>query len=305
MTGLLLLLALGLFICWALVVAYTLWGLVHPPRKTYASAVRRGIPGEPSELDVPREFEEWSFRSRDNSLTAWDITGDNPAGPVCVFTHGWGNAKLDALVRLGPFVKHCSRIVAWDMPGHGESEGLCDLGVGEVDDLVALINKIETDEPIVLFGWSLGAGVSIAAATKLKDKVRALVAEAPYRLAYTPAKNVVSQSAMPWRTTLKPGFFAMGLLRRRSPLWAGNWPEFDRAEFARSLTCPLLVIHGDDDTVSPYIDGQEIAEAAPNSILHTIEGGSHNTLWIEESWRESASDAVDSFLSEVLAGGGA
>ncbi|RNC81981.1 MAG: alpha/beta hydrolase [Phycisphaera sp.] len=305
MTGLLLLLALGLVICWTLVVAYTLWGLVHPPRKTYASALRRGIPGEPGELDEPREFEEWSFNSRGNTLTAWDIAGDNPPGPVCVFTHGWGNAKLDALVRLDPFVKHCSRIVAWDMPGHGESEGRSDLGVGEVDDLVALVDKIAPDAPIILFGWSLGSGVSIAAATKLEDKVRALVAEAPYRYAYTPAKNVVSQSAQPWRTTLRPGFAFMGLLRKRSPLWAGKWPQFDRAEFAKSLTCPLLVIHGSDDTVSPFTDGQEIAQAAPNSKLHTIKDGSHNTLWIEESWRESASEAVDSFLSGVLAEGSA
>lgn len=305
MTGLLLLLALGLFICWILIVFYTLWGLVHPPRKTYASAVRRGLPGEPNELDEPREFEEWSFNSRGNELVAWDITGDNPAGPVCVFTHGWGNAKLDALVRLEPFVKHCSRIVAWDMPGHGESEGRSDLGVGEVDDLVALVDEVSPDAPIVMFGWSLGAGVSIAAATRLGDRVRALIAEAPYRLAYTPAKNVVSQSAQPWRTTLGPGFAFMGLLRKRSPLWAGKWAPFDRAELAKALTCPLLVLHGTDDTISPHADGQDIAEAAPNSTLHTIEDGSHNTLWIEESWRESASDAVDSFLSEVLAEGGA
>lgn len=305
MTGLILLLALGLFIFWLIGVAYTLWSLLHPPRRSYASAVRRGLPGDPGELDEPRHYEEWTFQSRGNTLTAWDIVGDNPNGPTCIFTHGWGNAKLDALIRLEPFAKHCSRIIAWDMPGHGDSKGRGDLGVSEVEDLVNLVEHIGSDEPVILFGWSMGAGVSIAAGAKLGDKVRGVVAEAPYRIAYTPARNVVDRSALPWRTTLWPGFLMMGVLRKRSPRWAGQWVEFDRAEHAANLDCPLLVIHGTEDDISPYEDGKEIAEAAKQGTHHAIEGGSHNALWIEASWRESVVHTIDSFLTKVLEGRGA
>lgn len=299
MTGLIYLLTLGLVLLWLIGLVYTLWSLTHPPRRTYASAVRKGQPGDPGELPEPREYTEWKFNSRGNELVAWDIAGDNPAGPVCIYTHGWGNAKTDTLVRLEPIAEVCSRIIAWDQPGHGDSPGSCDLGVAEVDDLIALTEHVASDVPLVYYGWSMGAGVSIAAAAKF-DTVAAVIAESPYRIAYTPARNVVAQAAMPWRLTLAPGFWLMGLLRKRTIHWADDWPEFDRAELAKSLNCPLLVIHGDQDLISPHEDGKDIAEAAPNGSLLTLEGAGHNGLWTDDATRPILVDGIRDFLNRAL-----
>jgi pimeloyl-ACP methyl ester carboxylesterase len=299
MTGLIFLLAIGLAILWVLGIVYTLWSLTHPPRRTYASAIRKGQPGDPSELDEPRGYSEWSFQSRAKKLAAWDIVGDNPAGPVCIYTHGWGNAKTDALVRLDPIIAHCSRIIAWDQPGHGESSGSCDMGVGEVDDLIVLAKQLSADTPLLFYGWSMGAGVSIAAAATLGN-VAAVIAESPYRIAYTPAKNVVSQAAMPWRLTLNPGFWLMGLIRRRTVTWASNWPEFDRAERAKELTCPLLVVHGDQDLVSPFQDGKDIADAAPEGTLLTLENAGHNGIWTDDETRSILVSEIRGFLDRAL-----
>ncbi|HED53985.1 MAG TPA: alpha/beta hydrolase [Phycisphaerales bacterium] len=298
MSGLLELLGLGLVLAWLLGVAVTSWLITHPPRRTYASAVSRDRPGDPGEIPGFRgSYETWYFRSRGRDLPVWDIPGRHPDGPTLIMTHGWSDGKVGALVRIPDVLDYCSRIIAWDMPGHGEAPGRCDLGVGEVEDLVTLIREIGDAEDVVLFGWSLGGGVSIAAGAELGEKVRCVIAEAPYRLAITPARNVMQTSAMPWRPTLWPAMWVLALLGRRPLNWAGHWERFDRAKLAARLRCPLLVIHGEDDPICPTEDGRQIASASPQGTFVMIPHGTHNGLWTDESVRESTIQAVTSFLS--------
>jgi len=279
MTGLAVLLALGLALIWLIAVFATAWRLTHPVRRTYASMVRRNLPGDPSELPgAGRAFTQWPLASRGRELPVWDIPGDDPAGPVAILTHGWGNSRYDALTRLSAFLPRCSRVIAWDQPGHGDAPGTCDLGVGEAQDLTELLNHIDAPR-LVLFGWSMGAGVSIACAAANPERIVGVIAQAPYRLAYTPARGVLRESALPWRATLWPAMWAIGVLRGRSPGWAGKWPAFDRAQHASKLRCPLLVLHGENDRVCPPEDGHQIAEAAAHGRFISIPNAGHNGLW--------------------------
>ncbi|MFI4892403.1 MAG: alpha/beta fold hydrolase [Phycisphaerales bacterium JB058] len=302
MTGFIALLAIGLVILWLLGVFSTAWRLTHPNRRTYAYMLRRGLPGDPGELPgEPRAFTQWTLTSRGRELPVWEITGDDPNGPAIILTHGWGNSRYDALLRLGPFLPRASRIIAWDQPGHGDAPGTCDLGVGEAQDLAALVEQVDA-ERIVLFGWSLGAGVSVAAAASNPARIVAVLAQAPYRLAYTPAKGVLSEAALPWRATLWPAMVLIGLIRRRKLTWAGAWDGFDRAAYAGRLAAPLLVIHGEEDRVCPLEDGRDIAEAAPNGRLVTIPGAPHNGLWANPETNAALEREIAAFLDAVLLG---
>ena len=55
-------------------------------------------------------------------------------------------------------------------------------------------------------------------------------------------------------------------------------PAFDLGEaMYRRITCPLLMIHGDDDRIQPYARAQLVAELTGAGLV-TIEGGGHNPL---------------------------
>lgn len=288
--GLINLLGVGLFVAIALAAFHTAWSLTHPPRRTYAWAVARRVAGDPGELDPPRTYESFTFRGCRTDLPAWRVPGDNPDGPTVVLTHGWGSSRVGGLKRLEPVLPHAKQAILWDLPGHGESPGSARMGTDEHLDLLALLDTLG-DGPIVLFGWSLGAGVCIRAAAEDAGAhdIRAVVCEAPYIHAPTPASNVIRLRGMPYRVNLPLAMGGIGVRLGVGPRWAG----FARDRHAAKLgQIPLTVIHGDADPVCPVADGRAIADAAPNGRLVVIPGGGHNNLWTDPQFREPAARAV-------------
>lgn len=161
--------------------------------------------------------------------------------------------------------------------------------------------------PVVLFGWSAGAGASIVAAARNESterrpwRIAGVIAEAPYRLPWTPARNVIRAGGLPWFLCGPLAFGALGLRLGVGPRWRG----FDRASHAAALKgrVPLLVLHGADDEVCPVSNGREIASACGGEIVE-IPRGRHNDLWVEESHRGVSVAAVRAFLEKRTAESG-
>jgi len=63
------------------------------------------------------------------------------------------------------------------------------------------------------------------------------------------------------------------VLARAREGWAGNHVT----DLAPRITCPTLVIHGDDDRRVPHARGEAIHQLVPGSRMLTIEGGGHVT----------------------------
>ncbi|HYF14435.1 MAG TPA: alpha/beta fold hydrolase [Phycisphaerales bacterium] len=298
--GLALLLAAGALIALATLVAWTASRLARPPRRTFGSAVAAGRPREPADLlhsdGSRREFATWTLETAGLRLPVWDFPGNNVAGPVLVLTHGWGDSRIGALTRADALLPHVCRVVAWDMPGHGDAPGSSTLGWREPAMLRELAGRIGGTTPVILMGWSLGAGVSIAAAADNPPPgVAGVIAEAPYRLPITPASAVMAHFGMPRRVNLP---LALGLVGLR--VGAGwGWRNFDRAALAARARVPLLVVHGGRDGICPVADGREIARRAPNARLVTITDAGHHGLWSQEPFRGAAIAAVAEWLATL------
>ena len=108
-------------------------------------------------------------------------------------------------------------------------------------------------ERLVYFGESLGAAVAIELATELPPA--ALVLRSPFT-----SLVAVGRDHFPW--------VPVGLLLK------DRYPSDERMSL---LTCPTLVIAGDDDATVPFEQSRAIYEAAPEpKRLLTIEGADHN-----------------------------
>jgi len=328
LAGFVIVLLIGGVLAWIFCVVTIAWSLTHPPRRGFTWALSKSQPATPAELPPPfgpKRFEAWTFRSSHGRgvFEAWDIPGDDPRGPVCIFTHGWGDSRISSLDRLGALSACCSRVIMWDMAAHADtpasraeaSPGWLAMGTKEVLDLVDLVRTVSEGERaggrprVVLAGFSLGAGISIAAGAddRISSLISGVIAHAPYRLPATPAESVLMMRGMPHGVTLSAALMIIGVLARQPLTWLRAGGSFDRARHASRLRCPLLVIQSEADAICPIADGREIAAAAgaatgtrgrTGGTLCVLKISGHSELWSHAEAR-IAGEAIGAFIRSL------
>jgi alpha-beta hydrolase superfamily lysophospholipase len=237
---------------------------------------------------------------------------ENPTS-VAVFFHGLG----EHIGSYEPFTKalNAAGIAVWmsDHLGHGRSEGERVL-VERIDDLiddagqlVALARGEHPDLPLILIGHSLGSAVValLTAERLLPSGVR------PAGLVLT-GSSLVSRSDLPdddgggLAALLKSGIDPMSLRKdpgeltrdteyarqiREDPLtWQGGlrfptlraladgWNRLDAVVKAKSLTLPVLLLHGEDDDLAPAAGARRAAELLPGGRAVIFGLDRHNIL---------------------------
>jgi uncharacterized protein len=113
----------------------------------------------------------------------------------------------------------------------------------------------------VLFGQSLGSGVATEMAARGHGASLVLVSP------FTSLTNVASRLAPPLLVRL--------LLRDR----------FDSASKAPGVRLPVLIIHGENDTLVPADMGRTLAGLFPDARLELIATGEHNDLFSRHNRR--------------------
>lgn len=254
--------------------AGVLYGLSHPPRTTLGRAIARGLPADPGDMGLP--FDETVLQLSDGRTTpAWILPGHDADGPVILVTHGWGDSRYGAQLWVPLLLPHASRIVVYDMRGHGDSAAPTSrCGLVEPDDLLALADQIAARR-FVFFGYSMGACVSLVAAAKdaqaARDRVVGVIGDGIYRRWDEPVVGMFRLRRWP----RQPMMWLAGLWMRAT---SAEFRRFDRAGWAAKLGCPLLLLHGGDDPICPYDSAAEVAAAAPRCELVTFHGGGHLDL---------------------------
>lgn len=295
MLSLLPLIALAFFFIIFLGTAALVRGIARPPRKTYADAVAAGLPGDPADIEL--HARELTLTLTDESRTpGWVIQGDRADGPTVLIVHGHGDSRLGSLTWVGLVRTYASEVVVFDLPGHGESQARSSQGgMREPGDVLKVIDQISPEQAVVLFGYSLGAQIAIAAAAKDAEehsgrRIAGVIADGPYRYWDQPIARLLAMKRYPQQ----PFIFLAGLFFR---ITLPGFAQFDRAEKARQMRCPLLILHGTEDELCPYQAAKEIAEAAPNARLITFEGGHHLDLAEREPDRYRAE--LERFLNDL------
>lgn len=293
--GLVILLTFAAACIVACATAAIIWQLRHPPRKTYASALARGLPLSPA--DVGLEFVEQTFTYKDgNTSPVWRIAGDGPADVAMIVTHGFGDSRFGALTWLHALKQAAGLLIVYDLRAHGDSSARRGgVTATERDDLIELIEALDLPPRVVLFGYSMGAVISISAAgalpDALRDRVVGVIADGPYRKPMEPVIGHLRQQGYPtqpmnWLVDLHLAF------------WLYNYQPFDRAKQAADISCPLLVLHGTNDRICRYRSAQQIAAAARDARLVAFDGGGH--LDLADRWPDRYSDAVRQFVLKVI-----
>jgi fermentation-respiration switch protein FrsA (DUF1100 family) len=174
-------------------------------------------------------------------------------------------------------------VLLYDYRGYGQSNGAPDEDGTYRDGRAAYRYLVETKrvrpERLVLFGESLGSAVALELA--LSERCGAVILESPF----TSVRDM-ARVALPWL-----------------PVWPFVRTRYDNLAKVGRLHAPLLVLHGDRDTVVPFEQGQRLFAAAPEpKRFFRITGADHNDTYTTggEPYRR----ALAGFIAEVLGPGG-
>ena len=240
---------------------------LRPERKTVGWALGRGSPADPAVWGLPTR--EWDHCHEGASCPVFDIGVDDPGAPTAIVLHGFARSRYDALARLSPVLPHVKRVLMPDLPGHGDAIGRGTRIGSDEDAFVASLIETATNSPVILVGHSLGATIALHAAAResLANRIRGVVALAPYERMSTPLGARLDLRGMPRGPLLGP---AVAVLRA-----LGIEERSTRASAARAA-CPVAVLAGDADPVTPLDEAKAIALASSTSRFDVVRHGRHD-----------------------------
>jgi pimeloyl-ACP methyl ester carboxylesterase len=196
------------------------------------------------------------------------------AGPTALLVHGWGGHSGQMTPLVDPLVAAGFRVVAIDLPGHGESAGR----VSSLVHCAAALAGVSA-----LFGPVRGlAAHSFGAAASTWAMARGLAVERAVFFA-PPAR--FDSFWLRFRT----GVGLSPAVMERMLLDAESWLDvrFDGmapADLAPRMTAPLLVLHDPEDREMPFEEGAELARRWPGAALARAERCGHLRILRDARW---------------------
>jgi fermentation-respiration switch protein FrsA (DUF1100 family) len=237
--------------------------LMYFPDELQTPPARAGLP----------QAEELTLDTADGErVIAWHVPprGDKP---VVLYFHGNGGSLRHRVARFRALTENGIGLLALSYRGYGGSSGRPS-EAGLIADAVAVYQYAVSryaPERLALWGESLGGGVAIALAAE--QRVGKLILEAPFTSAAE-----VGQRAYP--------IYPVRLLMH---------DQFRSDERIGKVKAPVLVMHGERDTVVPFDLGERLVGlvGGPKRFVRFPDGG-HNDLDLFGATREALK-----FLDEV------
>ncbi len=237
----------------------------------------------PRKEQALRESSKLTFitvRDRKISVRSW---GEDNA-PVVLLSHGWGGRCTQFHAFIKPLVDAGYRVVGFDVPGHGDSEGkrtnMMDVAL-VISEVYKEINSQKTsqeDQPFeAIIGHSFGTGTVLLSIDRLKVK----------------AKKVILISSFPdviWITNLFGEVFelsktTLNAMRRVAHekfketygiTW--TWDDISPLQTIKSFKGELFLIHDEKDHEVPYEQGKLLHDATPHAQTMITSGFGHRKI---------------------------
>lgn len=227
---------------------------------------------------APAGLVEKQFVLEDGAkIVGWLNPPKDDSTAIILLLHG--NAENLETMKMGGVLHNLSQMgtgyLAIDYPEYGRSTGSsneesCTRAARKAFDW---LKARYPNNPLVIMGWSLGAGIGFQTADGVGDALSGFIGISPW--------------------------FTLGdVALEHYPGWVvGRWlkEDYNSAKSLKSLSCPILLIHGEEDTIIPLSHGERLSRFLPDQTTWVpLENTGHNDIFSHsQTW-----EAIRSFLKQ-------
>jgi pimeloyl-ACP methyl ester carboxylesterase len=202
--------------------------------------------------------------------------------PAVLLVHGWGGTAAQLRGFVAPLLAAGYRVIAYDQPAHGLSEGRL-TGLPDFARVVGAVVRHHGGVHAVI-AHSLGAaGVAVAMAHGLRLARAVLIAPPSDFIGFT--HRFARWHWMPERVRE----IMQSAIEER---FGVRMADLEVSRLAPHLQAPVLVIHDRGDTVMPWQQGEAIARAWPGARLQNTAGLGHHRILKAQTTVQGAVDFI-------------
>jgi fermentation-respiration switch protein FrsA (DUF1100 family) len=255
--------------------AIGLAGFLGQRKLMYFPDRHRTLPADVGLADVQERTIETPDGAR---VVAW-YGRARPGRPTLLYFHGNGGSLSIRAPRIARFMNEGWGVYMMTYRGYGGSTGSPSEAANIADARLAyhaLVKEGVAPRSVIAYGESLGSGIAVRTASELP--VGGVILDAPY----TSIVDVAAQ-AYPFL-----------------PVRQFLIDRYETTRYVGHIKAPLLILHGEMDSVVPVAMGREIARLAPEpKRLVVFPNGHHSDLYVNGN---NAIDAVRSWIGSLCAG---
>jgi pimeloyl-ACP methyl ester carboxylesterase len=231
------------------------------------------------------------------AIATWTWGARSREAPAVLLAHGWGGNAAQMRGFVFPLLSAGYRVVAFDQPAHGVSEGK----LSGLPDFAEVLAEV---------AWQAGEG---------QGGIEGVVA---HSLGGAATVLAIARGLKAQRVVLIGTSLDVGAHARRFARWHGmpervreamqaaieerfgvRWSQLDVAKLAPRLAAPALVIHDREDRAVPWTEAARFAGLWPQARLLLTRGLGHRRILEDESVTRAAADFIAgrSAVAEVAA----
>ena len=201
-----------------------------------------------------------------------------------VLLHGWGQ-NIEMMNPIGKKLENDATITVIDLPGHGaSSEPNVAISIYDYCEIVKeLLDKLKINKPIIV-GHSFGGRIGIIYASRYETEKLILLGAPCFKekekISFK-VKLLKSLKKVPILNKFE-GFAKKHMgsrdYRNASVIMRKilvNTVNEDLSSCAEKISCPTLLIWGDNDTEAPLEDAEKLEKIIKDAGLIVYEGGTH------------------------------
>jgi pimeloyl-ACP methyl ester carboxylesterase len=202
--------------------------------------------------------------------------------PAVLLAHGWGGHAAQMRGFVPRLLAEGFRVIAYDQPAHGLSEGKL-TGLPDFAGALAAVAMHHGNVKHVITHSLGGPAVAIALSRGLDLQSVVLV---------SPPSDLVGYSRRFARWTWMPEALRRAMQASIEERYGLRWFEIEVPRLAPRLKTPALVIHDHSDSFVPWEQGAALARAWPGARLLSTVGLGHGRILESDITTRAAVDFI-------------